>query len=221
MAISGGWAEALKGEFRKPYYKELYQTVLSEYNSRVIYPPSADIFNAFAYTPLENVKAVILGQDPYHEEGQANGLCFSVHRGIRIPPSLVNIYKELHDDLGYEIPSSGDLTHWAEQGVLLLNTVLTVRAHQANSHKGIGWETFTDAAIEVLARQSRPMVFILWGSQARKKREMITNPEHFVIESAHPSPFSAYSGFFGSRPFSRCNAYLQSKGIEPVDWEIR
>lgn len=180
-----------------------------------------DIFNAFAYTPLENVKAVILGQDPYHEEGQANGLCFSVHRGIRIPPSLVNIYKELHDDLGYEIPSSGDLTHWAEQGVLLLNTVLTVRAHQANSHKGIGWETFTDAAIEVLARQSRPMVFILWGSQARKKREMITNPEHFVIESAHPSPFSAYSGFFGSRPFSRCNAYLQSKGIEPVDWEIR
>ena len=221
MAITGAWAKALKGEFAKPYYADLYRTVLGEYRTREIYPPSTDIFNAFAFTPLEDVKAVILGQDPYHEPGQANGLCFSVHKGIRIPPSLVNIYKELHDDLGCDIPESGDLTSWARQGVLLLNTVLTVRAHQANSHKGIGWETFTDAAIEVLAREDRPLVFILWGGQARRKKAMITNPKHLVIESAHPSPLSAYNGFFGSRPFSRCNAYLASQGIGPIDWQIR
>ncbi len=221
MAITGAWAEALKGEFRKPYYADLYRTVLKEYQTRVIYPPSADIFNAFEYTPLEKVKVVILGQDPYHEAGQANGLCFSVHEGIQIPPSLVNIYKEMHDDLGCGIPSSGDLTSWARQGVMLLNTVLTVRAHQANSHKGIGWETFTDAAIKVLAEEDRPLVFILWGGQARRKKAMITNPKHYVIESAHPSPLSAYNGFFGSRPFSRCNQYLASCGIEPVDWQIR
>jgi len=220
MAITGAWEEALRGEFRKPYYAELYKTVLNEYRTHTVYPPSADIFNAFQFTPLEQVKVVILGQDPYHEPGQANGLCFSVHKGVRIPPSLVNIYKELHDDLGCEIPDNGDLTSWAEQGVMLLNTVLTVRAHQANSHKDIGWETFTDAAIRVLAEQDRPLVFILWGGQARRKKSMITNPKHLVIESAHPSPLSAYNGFFGSRPFSRCNAYLESQGIEPVDWQI-
>ncbi len=220
MAITGEWEQALHNEFRKPYYAALYKTVLEEYRTRTVYPPSADIFNAFQFTPLPDVKAVILGQDPYHEPGQANGLCFSVHKGIRIPPSLVNIYKELHDDLGCPIPKSGDLTSWAEQGVMLLNTVLTVRAHQANSHKGIGWETFTDAAIEVLASLDRPLVFILWGGQARRKKAMIRNPKHLVIESAHPSPLSAYNGFFGSRPFSRCNEYLVSQGIRPIDWAI-
>ena len=162
---------------------------------------------------------MILGQDPYHERGQANGLCFSVKPGVRIPPSLVNIYQEMRDDLGCDPPENGDLTHWARQGVLLLNTVLTVRAHEANSHKGIGWETFTDAAIRVLAGLDRPLVFILWGSQARRKKEMITNPKHLIIESAHPSPLSAYNGFFGSRPFSRCNDYLVSCGITPIRWE--
>ena len=219
MAIKGAWAEALKGEFSKPYYAELYKTVLQEYRTREVFPPSTDIFNAFQFTPLEEVKAVILGQDPYHERGQANGLCFSVKPGVRIPPSLVNIYQEMRDDLGCDPPENGDLTHWARQGVLLLNTVLTVRAHEANSHKGIGWETFTDAAIRVLAGLDRPLVFILWGSQARRKKEMITNPKHLIIESAHPSPLSAYNGFFGSRPFSRCNDYLVSCGITPIRWE--
>lgn len=219
MAIKGAWAEALKGEFSKPYYAELYKTVLQEYRTREVFPPSTDIFNAFQFTPLEEVKAVILGQDPYHERGQANGLCFSVKPGVRIPPSLVNIYQEMRDDLGCDPPENGDLTHWARQGVLLLNTVLTVRAHEANSHKGIGWETFTDAAIRVLAGLDRPLVFILWGSQARRKKEMITNPKHLIIESAHPSPLSAYNGLFGSRPFSRCNDYLVSCGIAPIRWE--
>lgn len=218
MAITGAWEQALREEFRKPYYAELYKKVLEEYKTTEVYPPSRDIFNAFSFTPLEDVKVVILGQDPYHEPGQANGLCFSVHPGVRVPPSLVNIYKEMQADLGCGIPSDGDLTGWARQGVLLLNTVLTVRAHQANSHRGIGWETFTDAVIEVLAREDRPLVFILWGGQARRKKAMITNPKHLIIESAHPSPLSAYSGFFGSRPFSRCNAYLASCGIKPVDW---
>jgi uracil-DNA glycosylase len=220
MAITGRWAEALKPEFGKPYYAKLYRTVLKEYRTREIYPPSTDIFNAFAFTPLEKVRVVILGQDPYHEPGQANGLCFSVHKGVRIPPSLVNIYKELHDDLGCAIPDHGDLTKWAKQGVMLLNTVLTVRAHAANSHKEIGWQEFTDAAIRVLANEDRPLVFILWGGQARKKKSMITNPKHLIIESAHPSPLSAYNGFFGSRPFSRCNDYLSKNGYDPIDWQI-
>jgi uracil-DNA glycosylase len=185
----------------------------------VIYPPSTDIFNAFAFTPLEKVKVVILGQDPYHESGQANGLCFSVKKGVTVPPSLVNIYKELHDDIGCPVPDNGDLTKWAKEGVLMLNTVLTVRAHQANSHKGIGWEEFTDAAIHVLSQIDRPLVFILWGGQARKKKAMITNPLHYVIESPHPSPLSAYHGFFGSRPFTRCNAFLEENGIPAIDWD--
>ena len=220
MALTGEWKAALQPEFGKPYYAALYRTVLEEYKTREIYPPSGDIFNAFHFTPLPNVKAVILGQDPYHEPGQAHGLCFSVKKGVRIPPSLVNIYAELHDDLGCYVPDNGDLTKWAEEGVMLLNTVLTVRAHQANSHKGIGWEEFTDAAIRVLAGQDRPMVFILWGSAARKKKQMIYNPKHLVIESAHPSPLSAYNGFFGSRPFSKCNDYLVKCGISPIDWQI-
>ncbi|MDO5702780.1 MAG: uracil-DNA glycosylase [Lachnospiraceae bacterium] len=220
MAIKGAWAEALKGEFGKPYYAELYRTVLNEYRTREIYPPGSEIFNAFNYTPLENVRVVILGQDPYHEPGQANGLCFSVAPGVRIPPSLVNIYKEMESDLGCKAPSDGDLTGWAKQGVLLLNTVLTVRAHAANSHRNIGWERFTDAAIEVVAAEDRPIVFILWGGPARRKKQMIKNPKHLVIESPHPSPLSAYGGFFGSRPFSRCNEYLKEHGLEPIDWAM-
>ncbi len=218
MAITGEWEKALHPEFKKPYYAQLYKKVLEAYRTETVYPPSTDIFNAFAFTPLEKVKVVILGQDPYHEPGQANGLCFSVHKGIRIPPSLVNIYKEMSVDLGCPVPENGDLTGWARQGVLLLNTVLTVRAHAANSHRGIGWEEFTDAAIRVLADQDRPIVFILWGTPARRKKALIHNPKHLIIESPHPSPLSASGGFFGSRPFSRTNDYLVRCGLEPIDW---
>ena len=213
-AIANDWLEPLKPEFSKPYYKKLYQTVNEEYRTHQIFPPADDIFNAFALTPLHEVKVVILGQDPYHGEGQAHGLCFSVKPDVEIPPSLVNIYKELQDDCGCEIPNNGYLTKWAKQGVLLLNTVLTVRAHQANSHRGIGWEEFTDAAIRVLNEQDRPMVFILWGRPAQMKKSMLTNPNHLIIESPHPSPLSAYRGFFGSRPFSRTNKYLKEHGLK-------
>ena len=219
-AISNDWLEPLKPEFGKPYYASLYKKVLSEYRTETVYPPANDIFKAFELTPLHKVKAVILGQDPYHEPGQAQGLCFSVNPGIDIPPSLQNIYKELHDDLGCRIPNNGSLVKWAQQGVLLLNTLLTVRAHQAFSHKGKGWEEFTDAAIKAVAAQDRPIVFILWGSAARAKKAFITNPKHLVIESAHPSPLSAYRGFFGSKPFSKCNDFLISNGISPIDWQI-
>ena len=218
--ISGEWAEALAPEFKKPYYKKLFQTVSEEYRTHRIFPPGDDIFNAFHLTPLPQVKVVILGQDPYHGEGQAHGLCFSVRPDVEIPPSLVNIYKELEEDVGCYIPNNGYLEKWARQGVLLLNTVLTVRAHQANSHRGIGWEEFTDAAIRVLAAQDRPMVFILWGKPAQAKKPMITNPKHLVLFSAHPSPLSAYRGFFGSRVFSRTNQYLESHGLTPIDWQI-
>lgn len=218
--ITGAWKEALDGEFHKPYYKKLFETVGQEYRTHRIYPPAQDIFNAFHFTPLEQVKVVILGQDPYHEPGQAHGLSFSVKPGVQIPPSLENIYKELHDDLGCKVPNNGCLEKWARQGVMLLNTVLTVRAHQANSHKDIGWEDFTDAAIKVLADQDRPIVFILWGSPARRKKAMIYNPKHLILESPHPSPLSAYRGFFGSRPFSKTNAYLEAHGLTPIDWQI-
>ena len=218
--ISGEWAEALAPEFKKPYYKKLFQTVSEEYRTHRIFPPGDDIFNAFHLTPLPQVKVVFLGQDPYHGEGQAHGLCFSVRPDVEIPPSLVNIYKELEEDVGCYIPNNGYLEKWARQGVLLLNTVLTVRAHQANSHRGIGWEEFTDAAIRVLAAQDRPMVFILWGKPAQAKKPMITNPKHLVLFSAHPSPLSAYRGFFGSRVFSRTNQYLESHGLTPIDWQI-
>lgn len=218
--ISNDWLAPLKPEFSKPYYKKLYQKVNEEYRTHLIFPPADDIFNAFAFTPLEEVKAVILGQDPYHGDGQAHGLCFSVKPDVEIPPSLVNIYKELQDDCGCYIPNNGYLTKWAKQGVLLLNTVLTVRAHQANSHRGIGWEEFTDAAIRILNEQDRPMVFILWGRPAQMKKSMLNNPKHLILEAPHPSPLSAYRGFFGSRPFSRTNKYLKQNGLDPIDWQI-
>ena len=219
-AISNDWLPVFQGEFRKPYYKQLYQTVMKEYNTRKIYPAPDDIFNAFQLTPFHKVKAVILGQDPYHGEGQAHGLCFSVKPDVEIPPSLMNIYKELHDDCGCYIPDNGYLTKWAEQGVLLLNTVLTVRAHQANSHRGIGWEEFTDAAIRRLNEEDRPIVFILWGRPAQMKKSMLTNPNHLILEAPHPSPLSAYRGFFGSKPFSKTNEFLVAHGVEPIDWQI-
>lgn len=219
-AISNDWLEALKGEFRKPYYKELFQKVNEEYQTKQIFPPADDIFNAFHLTPLKDVKVVILGQDPYHNVGQAHGLCFSVKKGIPTPPSLVNIYKELQDDLGCTIPNHGYLVKWARQGVLMLNTVLTVRAHQANSHRGIGWEQFTDAAIRALNEQDRPIVFILWGAPAQKKKVMLNNPKHLILEAPHPSPLSAYRGFFGSKPFSKTNEFLKASGIAGIDWQI-
>lgn len=219
-AISNDWLAPLTPEFAKPYYKELYKKVKDEYANHVIFPPSNEVFSAFELTPLADVKVVILGQDPYHNVGQAHGLCFSVKPDVEIPPSLVNIYKELHDDLGCYIPNNGYLVKWAKQGVLMLNTVLTVRAHQANSHRGIGWEEFTNAAIRVLNEQDRPIVFILWGSPAQRKKEMLNNPKHLILEAPHPSPLSAYRGFFGSRPFSKTNAFLMENGLSEIDWQI-
>lgn len=219
-AISNDWLTPLSKEFKKPYYRKLYETVKKEYETRQVFPSPDDIFNAFALTPLANVKAVILGQDPYHNFDQAHGLCFSVKPGVDIPPSLVNIYQELKDDLGYEIPNHGHLNKWAEQGVLMLNTVLTVRAHAANSHHSIGWEEFTDAVIEILNQRDYPIVFILWGKPAQSKKKMLSNPKHFILEAPHPSPFSADRGFFGSRPFSKTNAFLTEHGIDPIDWKI-
>ena len=218
--ISNDWLPAIRGEFQKDYYKKLHETIVQEYRTRQIFPEADDLFNAFHLTPLKDVKVVILGQDPYHNDGQAHGLCFSVKPGVEIPPSLVNIYKELQDDLGCYIPNHGYLVKWAEQGVLLLNTVLTVRAHQANSHRGIGWEEFTDAAIRILNEQDRPIVFILWGKPAGMKKAMLHNPKHLILEAPHPSPLSSYRGFFGSRPFSKTNEFLKEHGIEPIDWQI-
>lgn len=219
-AISNDWAVYLKPEYKKQYYRNLYNFVNAEYAHREIYPPADDIFNAFHLTPLANVKCVIIGQDPYHNTGQAHGLSFSVRPGIEIPPSLANIYKELHDDLGCYIPDNGYLIKWANQGVLLLNSVLTVRAHQANSHQGMGWEEFTDAAIRILNEQERPIVFILWGSYAGRKSSMLDNPKHLILKAPHPSPLSAYRGFFGSRPFSKTNDFLTAHGVSPIDWQI-
>lgn len=219
-AITNDWLAPLRAEFAKPYYKDLYQKVLQEYRTVKVFPPADDIFNAFHLTPLSEVKVVILGQDPYHNDGQAHGLCFSVQPGTDIPPSLVNIYQELQSDLGCYIPNNGYLEKWAKQGVLLLNTVLTVRAHQANSHRGIGWEQFTDAVIRILNEQDRPIVFLLWGSPARAKKAMLNNPNHLVLEAPHPSPLSAYRGFFGCRHFSRTNQFLEAHGLAPVDWQI-
>lgn len=218
--ISNDWKDALSAEFSKDYYKKLFLFIRDEYSRDTIYPKADDIFNAFHLTPLANVKVVILGQDPYHNVGQAHGLCFSVQKGVEIPPSLVNIYQELHDDLGCPIPHHGNLTSWAEQGVLLLNTVLTVRAHRAASHQGMGWEQFTDAAIRAVETLDRPVVYILWGRPAAQKNKMITNPKHLVLEAPHPSPLSAYRGFFGSRPFSQANRFLEENGVGPVDWTI-
>ena len=216
--ITGDWKEALSAEFNKDYYKKLYAFVLSEYKSREIYPPSEDIFNAMHYTPLKDVKVVILGQDPYHEPGQAHGFAFSVKKGVRIPPSLVNIYKEIEDEYGFTPPNHGELIFWAKQGVLLLNTVLTVRAHEANSHKGKGWEILTDHIIEKLNQREKPVVFLLWGANARSKKALITNKNHLVLETVHPSPLSAYNGFFGCRHFSKANAFLEANGMAPIRW---
>lgn len=218
--INNDWLNVLGEEFSKSYYKELYEFVKNEYNSTQVFPPAEDIFNAFHLTPLSEVKVVIIGQDPYHNVGQAHGLCFSVKPEVDIPPSLVNIYQELQEDLGCKIPNNGYLVKWAKQGVLMLNTVLTVRAHMANSHRGKGWESFTDAAIRALNTQDRPIVFILWGRPAQMKRSMLNNPNHLILEAPHPSPLSAYRGFFGSKPFSRTNAFLKERGVEPIDWQI-
>lgn len=220
-AIQNDWLQAVGGEFRKPYYKELYDFVKEEYSTRVIYPPADDIFNALHLTPLKEVKVVILGQDPYHNEHQAHGLSFSVLPDQReIPPSLQNIYKELHDDLGCYIPDNGYLEKWARQGVLMLNTVLTVRAHQANSHQRHGWEQFTDAILEAVNQEDRPIVYLLWGRPAQSKIPMLTNPKHLILKAPHPSPLSAYRGFFGCRHFSQANAFLESHGAAPIDWQI-
>lgn len=219
-AITNDWLEGIGEEFKKPYYRDLYTFVKEEYSKSIVYPQADDIFNAFHFTPLSKVKVVVIGQDPYHGEGQAHGLAFSVKPEVEIPPSLVNIYKELHDDLGCEIPSHGYLQKWAEQGVLLLNTVLTVRAHQANSHQGKGWEQFTDAVIHAVNEQDRPIVFLLWGRPAQMKKPMLTNPKHLVLTAPHPSPLSAYRGFFGCKHFSQANAFLEKNGVSPVDWQI-
>lgn len=219
--ISNDWLPALQEEFRKPYYKQLFTFVKQEYDTRVIYPPADDIFNAFHFTPLREVKVLILGQDPYHNEHQAHGLSFSVlPQQTEIPPSLQNIYQELHDDLGCYIPNNGYLEKWARQGVLMLNTVLTVRAHQANSHQGKGWEQFTDAVIQAVNAQDRPIVYMLWGRPAQSKIPMLTNPNHLILKAPHPSPLSAYRGFFGCKHFSQANAFLKEHGISPIDWQI-
>ena len=214
------WKESLMKEYNSQYYKDLTEFLKNEYNTKIIYPPATDIFNALKYTPLHKVKVVILGQDPYHEPNQAHGLCFSVLPGNPAPPSLENIYKELKDDCGCYIPNNGYLKKWAEQGVLLLNTVLTVRAHVANSHAGHGWETFTDAVIKTVNEEKRPIVFLLWGSPAQKKSALLNNPEHLILKAPHPSPLSAYRGFFGCKHFSIANEFLKSKGCEPIDWQI-
>ncbi len=214
------WADLLNDELKQPYYQELRQFLIGEYRTRKIFPDMYAIFNALHYTAYADTKVVILGQDPYHGDGQAHGLSFSVLPGVEPPPSLLNIFKELADDLGCTIPNNGCLKPWAEQGVLLLNTVLTVRAHQAASHQGKGWEQFTDKIIELLNAREKPMAFILWGAPARRKKAMITNPQHFIVESPHPSPLSAYRGFFGSHPFSRVNEFLQSTGQPPIDWQL-
>ena len=218
--ITNDWLGPLAPEFKKPYYRDLYYKVRDEYQHYRIFPKAADLFTAFELTPLSEVKVVILGQDPYHGDGQAHGLCFSVNPGIDIPPSLQNIYKELASDLGCRIPDNGYLVPWAKQGVLLLNTVLTVRAHQAFSHRGIGWEQFTDAAIRALNEVDRPIVFMLWGRPAQEKMKMLDNPAHLILTAPHPSPLSASRGFFGCRHFSNCNEFLASHNITPIDWQI-
>ena len=221
VIIGNEWDEIIGEEFEKPYYKELRAFLKSEYFSRKIYPDMHDIFNALKYTPYNSVKAVILGQDPYHGEGQAHGLCFSVKKGVTPPPSLVNIFKELNSDLGIPIARHGELTDWAKNGVLLLNTALTVREGAPNSHRGKGWEIFTDAVISALNQRNTPIVFILWGANAKAKASLITNPIHLKITAAHPSPLSAYNGFFGCKHFSKTNEFLIKNGIEPIDWRLK
>jgi uracil-DNA glycosylase len=218
--ISNDWAEALSPEYKKDYYRELFKFVGQEYSTKEIFPPGDDIFNAFHLTPLSQVKCVIIGQDPYHNVGQAHGLCFSVKPPVEAPPSLVNIYKELHDDLGCYIPNNGYLVKWAQQGVLMLNAVLTVQAHMPNSHQGKGWEQFTDAAIRAVNALDKPVVYLLWGSYAQKKAAMLNNPKQLILKAPHPSPLSAYKGFFGCKHFSKANEFLEANGIQPIDWQI-
>ena len=219
-AIDNDWLPAVNAEFKKPYYAELYKFVKEEYSRVAVFPPSDEIFSALHLTPLSKVKVVIIGQDPYHNVGQAHGLCFSVRPEVEIPPSLVNIYKELQSDLGCKIPNNGYLVKWAEQGVLLLNTVLTVRAHQANSHQGKGWEQFTDAIIRAVNAEDRPIAYLLWGRPAQSKMSMLDNPKHKVFTAPHPSPLSAHRGFFGCKHFSQANKFLEENGLEPIDWQI-
>ncbi|MCY9590039.1 uracil-DNA glycosylase [Paenibacillus chitinolyticus] len=216
--LKNDWAELLSEEFEKPYYLKLREFLKQEYAERTIYPEMHNIFNALHYTAFKDVKAVILGQDPYHGPGQAHGLSFSVKPGVPAPPSLKNMFKEMKDDIGCPLPGTGYLKHWADQGVLLLNTVLTVRAGEANSHKGKGWELFTDKVIETLNRKETPVLFILWGSHAQSKTQLIDLNRHGVIKAPHPSPLSAHRGFFGSKPYSKANAWLREQGIEPIDW---
>jgi len=218
--VKTDWNPVLRGEFAKPYWPVLQQFVATERQRATVYPPHDEVFAALHLTPLELTRVVILGQDPYHGPRQAHGLCFSVRRGVAIPPSLANIHKELHDDLGIVPPGHGNLEAWARQGVLLLNATLTVRAGQAGSHQGKGWETFTDEVLRVVDTQPHPVVFILWGSFARKKKALIDTSRHTVIESAHPSPLSAHNGFFGSKPFSRTNAALRAAGLDEIDWRL-
>lgn len=219
--IDNDWLPALQPEFSKQYYKDLYRFVKNEYASRTVFPKAEDLFNALHYTPLHKVKVVILGQDPYHNFNQAHGLAFSVlPEQNQLPPSLVNIFKEMHDEMGYSMPDNGCLVPWAKQGVLLLNTVLTVRAHQAASHQHHGWEQFTDAILAAVNREKRPIVYMLWGSPAQSKAPMLNNPDHLILRAPHPSPLSAYRGFFGCDHFIRCNAFLEENGEIPIDWKI-
>ncbi len=218
VKIENSWKTALEYEFNKPYFKQLTDFVRGEYASTTVYPPAKLIFNAFNLCPLEQVKVVILGQDPYHEPGQAHGLCFSVNDGVQFPPSLLNIFKEISDDLNQPVPTSGNLERWARQGVFLLNAILTVRAHQAASHKDKGWETFTDRVISTISQQNSGAVFMLWGSYARSKASLIDKTRHLVLETVHPSPLSAYRGFFGCKHFSKANEWLISHGKTPVEW---
>ncbi len=218
--IGNEWDDLLKGEFEKEYYQKLRVFLAKEYKTRQVFPDMYDIFNALRYTSYNSVKAVLIGQDPYHGQGQAHGLCFSVKKGIEPPPSLKNIYKELSCDVGFVPPNHGELIGWAKQGVLMLNAVLTVRSGEANSHKGMGWEMFTDRVIELLNEREKGIVFLLWGANARRKKELITNPNHKILEAAHPSPLSAYNGFFGCRHFSKTNELLRGMGHTPIDWTL-
>jgi len=221
MAIlQNDWFTHLEGEFVKPYYQNLREFLIAEHRARVIYPDKYDIFNSLHLTPFSGTKVVIIGQDPYHGPGQAHGLSFSVKPGVSLPPSLQNIFKELQNDLGYAIPKNGDLTKWTRQGVLLLNTVLTVRQGNPNSHKGVGWESFTDQVITCLNQREEPVVFILWGAHAQAKQQLITSSRHYIIKSPHPSPFSVNRGFFGSKPFSKANDFLRSTGGAEIDWQL-
>lgn len=218
--LKNDWNKYIGNEFEKEYYLELRKNLIQEYKTKTIYPNMYNIFNSLHYTAFKDVKVVILGQDPYHGPNQAHGLSFSVNPGVKIPPSLLNIYKELQNDIGCYIPNNGYLKKWADQGVLLLNTVLTVRAGEANSHRNIGWQTFTDNIIKVLNTHEKPIVFILWGNNAIRKEELITNPTHYIIKSVHPSPLSASRGFFGSKPFSKTNVFLKNNNETIIDWQI-